>query len=250
MTSLATWKPATFSRDEFAAERFGYEPGEHVVFAGPSQQAGKTTLAFKLMEYWATPDCPAYVIVSKPKDPVSSREGERLRFIRTPEWPVPRRIQELWEGKPRGYLIWPQFGDIDLDAERASQVSAAVFRDRYKAGVRGEKGIIVADDTVVKSKLLGLDRYMTTHLAMAGAMDVGGWYFVQKPTGSGQAAIWAYGNSTHIFLSRDSDKRNRARYDEIGGIDRGMVAELTLALKPYQFLYINGKGEMCIVDSK
>lgn len=248
--TVATWTPVTFPRDEFASTRFDYQPGEHVLFAGPSQQAGKTTLAFKLLEYQATPEFPAWVIVSKPKDPVTSREGTRLGFRRVDTWPVERKVQELWDGKPRGYLIWPQFGDIDTDADRASRVSAAVFRDRYAAGVKGDKGIIVADDTVVKSKLLGLDRYMTTHLAMAGAMDVGGWYFVQKPTGSGQAALWSYGNSSHIFLSRDKDRRNRVRYDEIGGVDRGLVGEITQGLKPFQFLYLNGKGEMCIVDSK
>jgi len=91
---------------------------------------------------------------------------------------------------------------------------------------------------------------MTTHLAMAGAMKVGGWYFVQKPTGSGNAAVWAYGNSQHIFLSRDKDRRNRIRYDEIGGFDRNQVSEITLRLKPFQFLYLNGDGEMCIVDSR
>lgn len=251
MTALTdTWMPVTFQRDEFFSTRFGYEPGNHVVFAGPSQQAGKTTLAFKGLEYCASEECPAYVIVSKPRDPVSSREGTRLGFRRVDTWPVEKKIQELWGGKPRGYLIWPQFGDIDVDMDRAASVSAAVFRDRYAAGVKGQKGIIVADDTMVKSKLLGLDRYMTTHLAMAGAMDVGGWYFVQKPTGSGQAAIWAYGNSQHVFLSKDRDRRNRARYDEIGGIDRGLVARITLDLRPYQFLYLNSAGEMCIVDSK
>jgi len=249
-TQTATWLPVTFPRDEFASTRFDYKPGEHVVFAGPSQQAGKTTLSFKLLEYQVTPEFPAWVIVSKPKDPVTSREGARLGFRRVDTWPVERKVQELWDGKPRGYLIWPNFGDIDTDAQRASSVSAAVFRDRYAAGVKGDKGIIVADDTVVKSKLLGLDRYMTTHLAMAGAMDVGGWYFVQKPTGSGQAALWSYGNSSHIFLSRDKDRRNRLRYDEIGGVDRGLVGEITQHLKPFQFLYLNGKGEMCIVDSK
>jgi hypothetical protein len=81
-------------------------------------------------------------------------------------------------------------------------------------------------------------------------MKLGGWYFVQKPTGSGNAAIWAYGNSYHVFLSRDKDRRNRVRYDEIGGFDRNQVSEITLRLEPYQFLYLNMDGEMCIVDSK
>jgi hypothetical protein len=249
------WEPVVIGRDEFASRYFHYEPGQHVVFGGPTQMAGKTTLAFKLLEYTATPDLPAYVAVSKPKDPVTAREGARLGFRRVDTWPVPKRIKEMWDGPPPGYLVWPQFGDIESDASHASQVMTALLRDRYKAGSkegkRAEPGILVMDDTVVKSKLLNLDRSMTTHIAMAGAMDVGGWYFVQKPTGSGNAAVWAYGNSAHIFLSRDADKRNRTRYDEIGGFPSGDVADTTLALEPYQFLYLcRQDGTVAIVDSK
>lgn len=245
------WAPVVIGRDEFASRYFHYEPGQHVVFGGPTQMAGKTTLAFKLLEYTATPECPAYVAVSKPHDPVTAREGKRLGFRRVDTWPVPRRIQEMWDGKPPGYLVWPQFGDIDTDVDKASEVMSSLFRDRYRKGVKGEHGIIVADDTVVKSKLLNLDKYMTTHIAMAGAMKVGGWYFVQKPTGSGNAAIWAYGNSAHIFLSKDAEKRNRMRYDEIGGFPTGEVANATLQLESYQFLYLSRKdGSVAIVDSK
>lgn len=244
------WTPVTFGRDEFASTRFNHKPGQHVLFAGPTQKAGKTTLAFKLLEYHATPECPAYVAVSKPEDKVTRQEGIRLGYRFVDDWPVERKVQELWNGKPAGYIVWPRFGDIDNDADEAARVTGSLMRDRYKAGTKKEPGILVCDDTVVKSKLLGLDRYMTTHLAMAGAMKVGGWYFVQKPTGSGNAAVWAYGNAQHIFLSRDKDRRNRARYDEIGGFDRNQVSEITLRLEPYQFLYLNGDGEMCIVDSK
>lgn len=250
-----TWEPVVIGREQFASRYFHYEPGQHVLFGGPTQMAGKTTLAFKLLEYTATPNLPAYVLVSKPKDPVTAQEGARLGFRRVDTWPVPRQVKEMWDGKPSGYLIWPQFGDIDIDIDRATTVMSAVFRDRYAKGVhegkKAEPAILVVDDTVVKSKLLKLDRYMTTHLAMAGAMDVGGWYFVQKPTGSGDAAIWSYGNSAHIFLSRDADKRNRLRYDEIGGFPPGDVADTTLRLEPYQFLYLCRKdGSVAIVDSK
>lgn len=245
------WSPPVFPREEFATTRFHYKPGQHVVFGGPTQRAGKTTLAFKLLEYVATPDCPAYVAVSKPDDEVTRREGIRLEYRFVETWPVERRIREAWQGQPSGYVVWPEFGDIDTDADKAARVTGALLRDRYAQGVKGKKGILVCDDTVVKSKLLGLDRYMTTHIAMAGAMKLGGWYFVQKPTGSGNAAVWAYGNSYHVFLSRDKDRRNRVRYDEIGGFDRNQVAEITrIRLEAFQFLYLNMDGEMCIVDSK
>ena len=225
-----------------------------MVFAGPTQR-GKTSLAFVLLEYTATPECPAYVIVSKPRDPVTEKEGKRLGYRFTDHWPVERKVSEAWQGLPAGYIIWPKFGDIDKDIPRASAVSRAVLSDRYTQGVRGKKGILVCDDTVVKSKIFGLDREMTTHVAMAGAMDVGSWFFVQKPTDSGKAAVWSYGNSEHVFICRDPDARNRVRYDQIGGVDPHQVDLLTQQLQQYQFLYIKrtpvqGQQVMCIVDSK
>lgn len=242
-------RPLEFGRDEFRSERWDYKPGEHVIFAGPTQR-GKTSLAFSLLEYTATPELPAFIAVSKPRDPVTLREGKRLgyRFVTT--WPVERKVQEAWQGKPAGYVVWAEFGDIDADVDHAAKVTAALLRDRYAQGVKGKKGILVCDDTVVKSKLLGLDRYMTTHIAMAGAMDLGGWYFVQKPTDSGRAVLWSYGNSEHMFLAHDPDRKNRQRYDEIGGFDPHAVNDISQNLKPYEFLYLKRTGSrMCIVKA-
>lgn len=238
-----------FSRADFAATRFDYKPGEHVVFGGPTQR-GKTTLAFQLLEYCATPECPAYVAVSKPSDPTTEREGKRLGYRRVSEWPAPVKVSQLWDGKPPGYLVWPKFGDINADTVRAARVTSALIADRYAAGVKNKHGILVMDDTMVKSKILGLDREMTTILAMSGAMGIGQWTFVQKPTDSGRTAIWSYGAAEHLFLTRDNDRRNQARYDEIGGVDPHFVSAQTRKLKPYQFLYLKRTGEFaCVVDA-
>lgn len=246
-----TWMPESFSRDVFAREIFAhaYDDGQHVLFAGPTQMAGKSSLAFQLLEYVATPARPVFVLVSKPKDPVTAREMKRLRYRVVRTWPAPRKVQEAWDGKPPGYVIWPQYGDIDTDDQKASAIFRMVLADRYARGVKDEKGIIMCDDTVVLSKILGLDGIMTKHIAMAGAMDVGGWYFVQKPTDSGRASVWAYGNSAHKFISHESDAKNRRRYDEISGFDTSLVANIARKLQPYEFLYLNNKGEMCIVEA-
>src|SRR6516225_7887450 len=81
-------------RNEFASRRFSYEAGQHVVFAGPTQRAGKTTLAFQLLEYIATPDLPAYVAVSKPRDKVTASEGMRLGYRQVSDYPFPPRFKE------------------------------------------------------------------------------------------------------------------------------------------------------------
>lgn len=239
-----------FSRDEFASTRFDYKDGDHVVFGGPTT-GGKTTLAFTLLDYVATPTCPAFVAVSKPIDPTTSREGARLGFRRVEDWPPTKKLSEYWDGKPRGYLVWPRFGSMDDDMSKSARVTRALLVDRYGAGARNQHGILVMDDTVVKSKLLGLDREMTTILAMSAAMGLGQWTFVQKPTDSGRTALWAYGASEHVFLTYDGDRKNQARYDEIGGVDPKLISGAVSSLEPYQFVYIRRTGHhVCIVDSK
>jgi hypothetical protein len=248
VTALAS-ELLTIPRDEFRRERFDYRPGEHVLFGGPTQKSGKTTLAFQLLQYIATPDFPAYIAVSKPKDPVTSEWGKRLGFRLVREWPpAPSFKEAILREKPPGYLIWPKFGDLNSDVANCTRVTAALLKDRYAAGVRNKKGILVCDDTVVKSKIYGLDNEMTTIITMAGAMDLGGWFFVQKPTDSGRAAIWSYGNSEHVFLFFDGDRRNRQRYDEIGGVDPKFVENAVMNLRRHQALYIKREGYMCIVD--
>jgi hypothetical protein len=237
-------------RAEFARDRFDYKAGEHVVFGGPTQR-GKTTLAFQLLEYCATPELPAYVAVSKPEDKVTSREGLRLGFRRVTDWPAPVKVQDAWNGKPPGYLIWPKFGDINTDVAKCADVTARLIGDRYTAGVKKKKGILVMDDTMVKSKIMGLDGPMTTILAMSGAMGLGQWTFVQKPTDSGRTAIWSYGASEHVFITYDPDRNNQRRYDEIGGIDPHFVAKASQKLGPYEFLYIKRTERfVCIVGGK
>lgn len=241
-----------FPRKTFTKGYFKYKAGNHVLFGGPSQN-GKTSLAFDLLEECATPTLPAYVSVSKPDDPVTEKRGAELGFKRVSEWPPPGNVRTLFQDKPSGYLIWPEFGDIETDVVRAREVTYALLSERYMAGARKgskkEKAILVLDDTYVKSKVLGLDRVMTTIHAMAGAMGVGAWTFVQKPTGAGETPIMAYGACEWAFLFTDPDKRSRQRYDEIGGFDPGMVSDVVMSLERYQCLALQRTGRhMCVLD--
>lgn len=240
-------------RQLFASSYWRYAPGEHVAFGGPTRK-GKTTLAFDLLAETATPELPAYVSVSKPDDETSAKYGARLNYRRVSEWPPPPSFNEVvLRERPSGYLVWPKFGDMDKDVANASAVTRNLLMDRYAAGARGRKkakGILVMDDTMIKAKVLGLDREMTTILAMAGAMGIGLWTFVQKPTDSGRTAVWAYSQSEHVFVTKDKDTRSIMRYDEIGGQDPKLVAAIIPTLKPYQFLYIKQtEGYLCIVDA-
>lgn len=238
-------------RQEFAARRFDYNPGQHVVFAGPTQRAGKTTLAFQLLEYIASPELPAYVAVSKPKDKVTSTEGARLGYRRVSDYPFPPRFKELLkEGKPDGYLIWPDMTNPETAMFNASAVTSRLIDGVYAGGAKGKQCILYLQDTVTKSKVLMLDKHMVMVITMSGAMGIGGWFEVQKPSDAGKAALWSYPNAEHVFISKDPVKRNRDYYADIGGFDSVSVSKVSMSLQKFQFLYLErSHGYMCIVDA-
>jgi hypothetical protein len=243
------------SRRVFARDYFDCKPGEHVVFGGPSTR-GKTSLAFDLLEYTTNPDFPGYVAVSKPDDPVTAKRGRDLGYRRVTEWPPPRKIQEieLFGGRrPSGYLIWPPFGDLNTDMIRCAAITEKLLMERYSSGANHKKnsgGILVMDDTMVKAKIMGLDSHMVTILAMAGAMKLGLWVFVQKPTDSGRTPLWAFENCSHLFLTKGGDAQMLKRYVEIIGDKGPIVKQIIPQLKPFEFLYVHKKeGFMCIVGA-
>lgn len=235
----------------FASNYFPYESGQHVVFGSPSTK-GKTELSFDLLAVKATSEVPAYVAVSKPTDPVTLKRGKELNFRFVRDWPVPRRLNELWDGRPRGYIIWPEFGNINEDFSNAAAVTARLMADRYTASARNKKhsqGILVMDDTMVKAKVMGLDNQMVTILAMAGAMGIGLWIFLQKPTDSGRTALWGFENAHHYFFGKGGDQRGILRYTQVGNSNPELVYDTITQLKDYQFLYMH-QDFMCIVDRK
>lgn len=240
-------------RKPFCRDHFHYKPGQHIVFGGPSTH-GKTTLAFDLMEEVATPEFPAYLAVSKPSDPVTRQRGTELGFRFVQEWPPPPKLAELMGGKkPAGYIVWPQFGDLNTDMQRCAEVTETLLMDRYSAGAsrKNKGGLLVMDDTMVKAKIMGLDRPMVTILAMAGAMDLGLWIFVQKPTDSGRTTTWGYEQATHLFFTKGGDERMLRRYVEILGENGAIARKVIPTLEHYQFLYVHKvEGWMCIVDKK
>lgn len=238
-----------FSRAEFGEFRFDYNPGEHVVFGGPSTR-GKTRLAFDLLGYCVTPTLPAMVAVSKPDDFETAAQGARLGFRRVSEWPPPPKIREMIDGKPPGYLVWPRMGNINTDIPATAKITRDLMEHTYAGGVKKRHAILVMDDTMVKAKVLGLDGQMVTILAMAGAMGIGLWIFVQKPTDSGRTTLWGYENATHLFLTKGGDERMLKRYMEIAnaGEYAPAIQKIIPTLGPYEFVYLHKyDGYLCIV---
>ena len=235
-------------RRVFFRHHFHHQAGQHIVFGGPSTR-GKTTAAFDALDEVATPDLPAYIAVSKPRDKVTTERGKQLgaRFVN--DWPAPKKLGEIFGEKPRAYIVWPKFGDLHTDMQNAAEITSRLIQDRYREGVHGKKAILVMDDTMVKAKVMNLDGEMVTVLAMASAMDISLWTMVQKPTDSGRTPIWAYTMSTHKFLTHDPVETSRRRYAQIADMDYRELTICTSSLTEYQQLYVHrDEGWMCVVD--
>lgn len=237
-------------RDEFADNYYQYEPGNHELHAGPTRR-GKSTLIHRLAKSTATQELPHYVIQSKPKDAIIAKFTNISGFKLIRDYPPKASLKDMYEDKPRGYVLHPQFGSFDEDRTRVREIIRKLLADRYLKGIKGEKCVIIADDLPNLSLYYQLDEEMTQHVTMSGAMGVGIKGAVQKPTGAGKTSLWLYGACEHAFIFSDPDKRNRERYGEIGGVDPKLVERVSLALDPYQCLYFKRSGGyMCIVDSK
>lgn len=242
------------SRRPFCRDYFDYRPGQHAVFGGPST-FGKTTLAFDCLEYIATPSMPAYVAVSKPRDKTTAERGAALGFRRVSEWPPTTKLGEIeaFGGqKPSGYLVWANMGDLDSDVEVCADLTRRLLMERYASAVnpKSKPGILVMDDTMIKAKLLGLDKDMVVILAMAAAMGLGMWTFVQRPSDSGRTPLWSYEMSVHCFFFKGGDSRMMQRYMEIAGQHGPTLRRVIPTLEPFQAVYLNKLNDtMCIVGA-
>lgn len=230
---------ARFDRDEFVAERWSYEPGEHVTFCGPTQR-GKTTLTFQLLQRSASPEMPAVFFGMKPRDPVVDAWAKKLRFEKTRAWP-PSYLSRL--KKPAGWVLRPPtVFDPYVDNERHYREFRRAMLHCYKRG-----NMICVPDEHYGAVQLGLQEELIALWSRGQAMGTACWGGVQKPS---HVPAWAFNCASHVFLWNDPDMRNVKRFAEFGGIDTKLLAETVLSLDYHEALYLRRRGNVaCIVNS-
>lgn len=240
-----------FTRGEFLIRRWRYKPGEHVAFIAPTQD-GKTTLAYQVLQQTAGPALPVIVLVMKPRDPTPAAWTRHLGYTETPTWP-PKK-QWPWQDKPSGHTLWPRHTFVvEVDNAHLSDEFSKAVRYAYQRG----DCILFADEVYgIVAELDGLQNDLIAIWSRGGGMGTGLWAATQRPAGSAGHGVpgFMYSNSAHLFFGRDPDARSRQRYGEIGGIDPKLLEATVMALKKYQFAYVN-KGDarggpyICVVDA-
>lgn len=232
-------------REEFLTDYWPglYQPGHHVLVLGPTQRAGKTHLSMQLMES-ATNSVRKVLLCMKPRDKTVSGWTSKLGYKEVADWPPKNK---WWETEPNGYTVWPKFTfDPDRDNEHMKQVFRRTILDCYAKG----NSLINLDEIYGLCVELGLQKEIISVLTRGAGMGCGAICCSQRPSGTAQGSIPGpiLSQPYHIFLSNESDKRQRERYGEIsGGHDPDFINSVSLSLAPYNFLYLNARKESAII---
>lgn len=235
---------AVFEREEFITERFCYRPGEHVTILAPTQN-GKTTFTMDLLDEVTTPQLPATVLVMKPRDRVVSAAAKKYEYPIVRDWPPSVRQQAL-HPHARTTILWPKYTNADphLDYPHIQAVlRRGILRNWKRGQSKNGANIIVADEHANLRTKLGLAEELDFVLSTGGGMGVGIWNCSQRPA---YVSPLAYSGADHLFLGRETDKRARDRFAEIGGVDPDMVKWYVARLPKFGWMYINRDGPtMC-----
>lgn len=245
--------PEHYALDEFKARRFDYQAGHHVAFFGPTQIAGKTTTGFSLLDSVVTPDMPATVLCMKHRDRTVARFTRRLGFREIPEWPPKPLFKEMepFGQKPRGYTLWPKQSLSNVEADNthlAAEFQKAIVHNRLHV-----PSITFADELYGLMAELELRKLLTAIITRDSGADHGLWYATQKPSGTQAVSMpgFVFNSAEHMFLAKDGDERNRARYGEIScGISPSSIDREVLKLEPFSWLYIRRSGpHWAVIDA-
>jgi hypothetical protein len=240
---------AVIPRALFLSRYWRYEAGQHVTILGKTG-AGKTFLAFQLLNATISKELPGIVLVMKPRDATVERWQRTLGLRRVRHWPPPIVRRRL--DKPRGYTLWPTLGDFDRDDEILRNEFERCFRESYTQAARrnGEPRAIFVDEVVGVAKELKLEKALDRLWMRGRSLGVGLWAATQRPFNAPQLAYQA---PEHLFIAAEPDARNRQRLGEIGGFDSDVIDTIvdpnSGVMSKHQFLYL-GRDEhvMAIID--
>lgn len=225
-----------FGIEEFRTRRFPYKSGEHVAFFGPTQEAGKTTLAYALLEVAASEERRAVTLCMKHVDRVVAAWTRRLNFIETPTWPPKIKLTNR---KPPGYTLWPRQSLTDEEAD--NKLLEREFRKAITYNRGHRPSITHANELYGLLAELNLRTKLTAVITRDSIAGHGLWYETQKPSGTQGVSVpgFFFNSASWMFLSYDGDERNRSRYSEIAcGIPASSIEREVLALQHEPFTWL------------
>lgn len=221
---------AQIPRAEHLCCYFDYQPGQHVGWFEATQQ-GKTFHEWQCLEVALAqnPELRAVVLMPKSRSPATRMWAERLGFQILDDWPPPPR----WgRHRPPGYVLWPRhLRQVPPEVNRKHL--GGIFRKALAAQHQQGSSLTVADDAHILAPLLGLNTEFEEILTAGAEGGAGLWLAAQKTSGSratGSLTTFAYNQPDQFFLGYEPIQVNRQRFNEIGGVDAGIVSDIVSRL--------------------
>jgi hypothetical protein len=238
-----------YDRTEFLETIWDYKPGDRLSIIGPSE-AGKTYLSYQLLDFTATPELPAVVLVMKPDDETIDKFDAKLGFKRIKTWPP--SMNPLQSRKPRGWTLWPEhttdFGATNLNMYQQFRKAflGVYWHRKTRWGKKLQGMILFADELAGLDDELGMELEIKMMYSRGRSMKAGIWGATQRPV---DVPRLAYSSANHLFLAYMPDEGDRKRFGEIGGgIDSKMIEEICLQLPQFWWLYVRRSDRsLCIV---
>ena len=191
------------SWSEFCA-RFRWAQGEHVTLIGRTG-CGKSTLSQRLAQSRKY----VVVIATKPKDPILA-EYKKLGYHITRTWPAPDIYNRV--------VLWPPAERLDSPKAMQSVISKAMG-DLFDRG----SFTVLFDETQFTTEILKLDQMYRVFMQQGRTLGLSIVSSGQRPFHLPQVA---FNQATHMFMFRESDKRNRDRFSDMNGVDGKLVSDV------------------------
>lgn len=206
-----------------------WRQGEHVTMVGTTG-CGKSTLAMTILPARAY----RAIVCVKPRDKLMRQIARTEDYHVTAEWPPKKADADR-------IILWPPNHGSENLHEQADTVGRAL-RNLYREG----RWCVYLDELewLTGSKYLGLEgevNVMWQHGRSLGLSLVTG---AQRPR---HVPMLAYDQATHLFLFQNSDRYNRQRMGELGGMDSKRIEWIMARLPKHVFLYVNTRdGELVV----
>lgn len=209
--------------------RMVWNQGEHVTLVGPTG-CGKTTVALAMLERRKY----VCVIATKPRDPlIKSLPKQGYKVL--DRWPPPDYLKRV--------VLWPKISSLGDKVSQRREIQRAMAR-MYRSG----GWCVVADELRYLTQTLGLKSEAEMYWLQGRSLNLSFVTATQRPA---WVPLEAYDQATHLFLWRETDKRNLARLGDIGGVDTEVIRYIIPQLPKHDFLYINTRdATMCISNAK